>query len=133
MKPYRHGNGRIQARGGGGRFRQWQLDSDFGVRECPWCHTLSAHRPDLSGVRHIDPAEFNRRVCGRCGWDSAAKHEVDFRDWRAAAGRFAAALGEANEAADQGVDVDVLEILEYQARAAKREFDAIEWLSKDAE
>lgn len=67
-RPYRHGNGRIQARGAGGRFRQW-TGQDVGIGVCPKCNTLTT-RPKLPETGFIDPRDFNARVCANCGWDS---------------------------------------------------------------
>ena len=65
---YKHGNGRIQARGAGGRFRKW-AGNDFGIGVCPKCQTITA-QPKLPESGPIDPVDFNARVCAGCGWDS---------------------------------------------------------------
>lgn len=66
-RAYRHSNGRIQARGARGRFRQW-TGEDVGIGVCPKCSTLTV-RPELKGP-FIDPLDFHARICGNCGWDS---------------------------------------------------------------
>jgi hypothetical protein len=65
--PYKHRNGRIQARGAGGRFRQW-TGGDFGIGVCPKCGKIT-QRPEVPASAFIDPRDFNARVCP-CGWDS---------------------------------------------------------------
>lgn len=68
-REYRHRNGRIQARGAGGRFRKWTGD-DAGIGVCPRCRTITT-RPELDQSKpFIDPVDFHARVCGNCGWDS---------------------------------------------------------------
>lgn len=66
-RPYRHGNGRLQARGAGGRFRRW-TGQDVGIGVCPKCNGIT-QRPKLPETGFIDPRDFNARVCP-CGWDS---------------------------------------------------------------
>ena len=65
---YKHGNGRIQARGVSGRFRKFTSD-ELGVGSCPRCLALTL-RPKLPNTPFIDPRDFNARVCASCGWDS---------------------------------------------------------------
>jgi hypothetical protein len=134
VKTYRNHKA-IQARGGGGRFRRWDLDRDYGTRECPWCHTLSAHQPDVVADRHgfIDPVEFNRRVCRRCGWDSASKHSVTTADGYAAAERWSAALDELELAELDGADTETLDILRHQLRREERITWEYMWMKGEAD
>ncbi len=67
-RPYKGRSGRIQARGAGGRFRQW-TGEEFGIGVCPRCQHITV-RPELPQTPFIDPRDFNARVCPGCGWDS---------------------------------------------------------------
>lgn len=131
MKPYRN-NKTYQARAGGGQFRRWDLDRDFGVRECPWCHHLSAHRPEGVTDAHgfIDPAEFTRRVCQRCGWDSA-RGSVGYSDMLAAYARHRQAGTELALATQDG-DAEAIEILEHQFNREAAIASEMMWLRGDA-
>ena len=72
-RPYKGRSGRIQARGAGGRFRQW-TGEEFGIGVCPRCQHITM-RPELPQTPFIDPRDFNARVCPECGWDSRKPNE----------------------------------------------------------
>jgi len=116
----------LQKRGGAGRFERWDLDRDMGVRACPWCKTLSAFRPELSGD-FIDPIDFNARVC-RCGYDSR-RGRVSVEDFERAMMRVREASANALQAAEEGADDDAADILSHQLQRELRVALGLEWLT----
>lgn len=64
MSLHQHDSGRLQERGGDGRFARPEAT---GV--CPKCQQPVV-QPELPETRPVDPALYNARVCVACGWDS---------------------------------------------------------------
>lgn len=114
----------LQKRGGAGRFERWDLDRDMGVRQCPWCLTLSAFRPEIPLTDFVDPADFNARVC-KCGYDSR-RGTVSTRDLDRAIARVREAYDIALQAA--GHDQETQEIASHQLQREVRVALGLEWL-----
>lgn len=64
---YRHGNGRLQHRTGGGTFRRSTL-ADIGMALCPCGNIFTPDLSDLRDAPFIDPREVRERgrVCPEC-------------------------------------------------------------------
>lgn len=126
MKPYQHGNGRVVARGHGGRFRRWDLDSDFGVTVCPWCRHFATRPAEATTGPFIDPRDMSQRTCLHCGWDSD-RGSVDVGDLHRALERLRAAYYD-QLAAEAAGDSEAADILGAQARREHRRALELAWL-----
>lgn len=84
MRPYKASNGRVIARGRGGKFRQWTFD-DAGIGVCPKCNHITVMPAEPEGLRKdgmVNPFLLNKyrkaRICPNkeCDYVSPEAKEI---------------------------------------------------------